>query len=214
MIVVFASGGQSQFETWDPKPSTPMEIRGAFASRQTTIPGVRFCEHLPRMATLADRLTIVRSMTHDDLDHGSACYLALTGQSHPLKSSNPPARATDFPTLGAVVQRVRPSDRFPHAAFHLNGPLLTPKEPGPGQFGGFLGRGYDPLEIGAVTDGATLNGLSPPVDVPSDRRYAREELAEQLDRQNPHAAAFPTAQHDLLRKAYALVDSPRIRDGL
>jgi len=62
----------------------PAEIRGAFASMQTAIPGVRFCEHLPRLAKLAGRLTIVRSMTHDDLDHRSACYLALTGHAHPM----------------------------------------------------------------------------------------------------------------------------------
>ena len=123
-------------------------MRGAFGSRPTAIPGMRICEYLPRLARLADRYTIIRSMTHDDLDHGSACYLALTGQFHPIKSSNPPPRATDDPTLGAVLQRVRPSDRFPHAAFHINGPLLAPKEPGPGQYGGFLGHGYGPLQLG------------------------------------------------------------------
>src|SRR5215469_14175149 len=68
VIVVFTSGGQSQFETWDPKPSAPVEVRGAFGSRQTAIPGVWICEHLPRLARLANRYTIIRSMTHDDLD--------------------------------------------------------------------------------------------------------------------------------------------------
>jgi hypothetical protein len=213
LIVVFASGGQSQFETWDPKPSAPAEVRGAFASTQTAIPGVRFCEHLPRLAKLADRLTIIRSMTHDDSDHGTACYLALTGQFHPTKSGNPPPRPTDFPCLGAVLQRVRPSDQFPHAAFHVNGPLLTPTEPGPGQFGGFLGHGYDPLEIGNVTDGPALRWLAPPVDVPPGRRLARRELSDRLDREGPHSNVLPTMQRDLERKAYDLVDSPRIRDA-
>jgi hypothetical protein len=213
VIVIFASGGQSQFETWDPKPSAPEEIRGAFASTQTAIPGVRFCEHLPRLAKLADRLTIIRSMTHDDLDHGTACYLALTGQFHSTKSGNPPPRPTDFPSLGAVLQRVRPSDRFPHAAFQVNGPLLTPKEPGPGQFGGFLGHGYDPLEIGNVTDSPALRWLAPPVDVPPSRRLARRELLDRLDREGPHINALPTIQRELEAKAYDLVGSPRIRDA-
>ena len=214
VIVVFASGGQSQFETWDPKPAAPVEIRGAFGSRPSAIPGVRLCEYLPRLATLADRYTIVRSMTHDDLDHGSACYLSLTGQFHATKSSNPSPRPTDFPSLGAVLQRVRPSDRFPHAAFHVNGPLLTPKEPGPGQFGGFLGHGYDPLQIGDVTSGGTLlNGMAGPTDRSPGQREARRKLGEELDRRGPYSTALPAAHQDLLRKAYDLVDSPRVRDA-
>ena len=71
----------------------------------------------------------------------AACYLALTGQFHPRKSSNPPPRPTDFPALGAVLKRMRPARHFPHTAVHVNGPLLTPKEVGPGQYGGVWGRG-------------------------------------------------------------------------
>ena len=121
-------------------------------------------------------------MTHDDLDHGSACYLALTGQFHPTKSSNPPPRATDYPALGAILQRVRPSDRFPHAAFHINGPLLVPKEPGPGQYGGFLGHGYDPLQLGDVTNGTSLlNGMTLRPELSTSRLATRRALLDQLD---------------------------------
>src|SRR5262249_48620807 len=214
VIVVFASGGQSQFETWDPKPAAPLAVRGAFASRPTTIPGVRLCEHLPRLAKLADRCTIVRSMTHDDLDHGSACYLALTGQFHPIKSSNPPPRATDFPVLGAVLQRVRPSDRFPHAAFHVNGPLLAPKEPGPGQYGGFLGHGYDPLQLRDVTNRTPLlDGLTIRPEMSTSRLATRRALLDQLDQRGLFVNALPSAHQDLMRKAYELIDSPRVRDA-
>jgi hypothetical protein len=214
VIVVFTSGGQSQFETWDPKPAAPVEVRGAFGSRSTAIPGVRICEYLPRLAQLADRYTIIRSMTHDDLDHGSACYLALTGQCHPIKSSNPPPRATDFPALGAVLQRVRPSDRFPHAAFHVNGPLLAPKDPGPGQYGGFLGHGYDPLQLGDVTNGTSLlNGMTQSPEMSANRLAARRTLLGQLDRFGLYANALPLAHQDLERKAYDLIAAPRVRDA-
>jgi hypothetical protein len=214
VIVVFTSGGQSQFETWDPKPSAPVEVRGTFGSRPTAIPGVRICEHLPRLARLADRYTIVRSMTHDDLDHGSACYLALTGQFHPVKSSNPPPRAEDYPALGAVLQRVRPSDRFPHAAFHVNGPLLAPIEPAPGQYGGFLGHGYDPLQLGDVSTGTSfLNGMTLRPELPIHRLADRRALLDQLDQRGPFANALPSAHQDLMRKAYYLIDSPRVRNA-
>src|SRR5438105_5202429 len=74
VLLVFASGGQSQIDTWDPKPDAPEDVRGAFRSIRSAVPGTLLCEHLPRLARLADRYTIVRSATHDDVDHGSAAY--------------------------------------------------------------------------------------------------------------------------------------------
>ena len=148
VLLVFTGGGVSQLDTFDPKPDAPEEIRGEFRTIPTATVGTRVCEHLPRLARLSDRYAIVRSVSHDDVDHGSASYLALTGQFHLRKSSNPPPRPTDFPTHGAIVRRVRPSANFPYTAVHVNGPLLTPREAGPGQFGGFLGRANEPLVLG------------------------------------------------------------------
>ena len=121
VVVIFTSGGQSQLDTWDPKPDAPEEIRGVFRSIQSRTPTLRVCEHLPKLAALSDKYAVLRTMTHDDLDHGSACYLALTGQFHQRKTSNPSPRGTDAPALGAILHRVRPDRRFPHSAFHVNG---------------------------------------------------------------------------------------------
>lgn len=207
VVVIFTSGGQSQLDTWDPKPNAPEEIRGAFRSTQTRTPGLRVCEHLPKMAALSDRYCVLKSMTHDDLDHGSACYLALTGQFHPRKSSNPPPRPTDFPALGAVVKRMRPAKHFPHTAVHVNGPLLAPKEESPGQYGGFLGRGYEPAELGDVTDTDRLvASLDLPADVPADRLKSRRDLLAKLD---PGATADPLSQ-----KAFELVNAPKVQAAL
>jgi hypothetical protein len=216
VLVVFTSGGQSQLDTWDPKPDAPAEVRGAFGTVSTSVPGVRICEHMPRLAALQHRVSVVRSMTHDDLDHGSACYLALTGQFHPRKSSNPPPQGTDAPALGAILHRVRPDRRFPHSAFYVNGPLLTPTEPGPGQFGGVLGRGFDPIDLGDVTDGTSgLIGMSPRPDLPPARVAERSELMRQLEAappagERPPAAAGRRAQ---VRQAYELLRTPRVRDA-
>ncbi|MBA4064766.1 MAG: DUF1501 domain-containing protein [Isosphaera sp.] len=207
VVVVFTSGGQSQLDTWDPKPAAPEEVRGAFATTQTAVPGLRVCEHLPRLAALAGRYAVLRSMTHDDLDHGSACYLALTGQFHPRKSSNPPPRPTDFPALGAVLTRHRPAKNFPHTAVHVNGPLLAPREESPGQYGGFLGRAYEPAELGNVLQaGRLLDTLDLPADVPPDRLAARKGLLGTLD---PAAVADPLA-----RRAFDLVNAPHVRTAL
>ena len=68
VIVVFLNGGASQLETFDPKPDAPREIRGEFGSIASAVPGTFVCEHLPRLARLAERYTIVRAMSHDVTD--------------------------------------------------------------------------------------------------------------------------------------------------
>lgn len=214
VILLYASGGQSQLDTWDPKPDAPAEIRGEFSAIDTTVPGVQLCQHLPLLARMVDKYTIVRSVTHDDLDHGSASYLALTGQFHPRKSSNPPPQPTDFPTYGAILKRVRPAARFPYTAIHVNGPALVPTEPAPGQFGGFLGHEFDPLVLGDVTaEQIVLPGLEPEPDVPRVRVESRRSLLESVD----HAVRRWEANPELLqmdgiyRQAFELLSSPRSR---
>src|SRR3954462_6504188 len=56
VIFVFANGGQSQIDTWDPKPDAPLDVRGAFQPIRTAFSGVQFCEHMPGIAKIADRL--------------------------------------------------------------------------------------------------------------------------------------------------------------
>ena len=216
VLLVFTGGGVSQLDTFDMKPDAPAEIRGEFRALPTRVSGTRLCEHLPRLAGLADRYAIVRSVSHDDVDHGSASYLALTGQFHLRRSSNPPVRPTDFPTYGAILRRVRPSRNFPYTALHLNGPLLTPREAGPGQFGGFLGRANEPLVLGDVTDGSQgMPGLEPQHDLPAVRLEARRSLLQSLDRQAVAWQNEPALlQRDLLhRRAFEFLDSPRYREA-
>lgn len=182
IIVVFASGGQSQIDMWDPKPDAPEEIRGAFQSVNTAIPGVRFCEHMPQIAKVADKLCIVRSMAHEDLDHGSAFYLSMTGRYHRRRSGNPLPSPDDLPCHGAILQRVRPSTTFAQTAIHLNGPAEVPLIQAPGQFGGFLGKGYDPLTLGDVTkDEIAVPSLLPHADVPAVRMQSRKSLLQSME---------------------------------
>ena len=63
VLVVFASGGQSQLETFDPRPDAPLEVRGEFGAIESSVPGTFLCEHLPRLAKLANRYAIVKSMS-------------------------------------------------------------------------------------------------------------------------------------------------------
>ncbi|MBC7852203.1 MAG: DUF1501 domain-containing protein, partial [Pirellulaceae bacterium] len=124
VILVFCNGGQSQLDMWDPKPNAPQDVRGIFRPISTAVPGVQFCEHMPRIAKVADRFTVVRSMSHEDLDHGSAVYLALTGHYHARRSGNPPITPNDAPTYGAILRRLSKGGRLADAV-HLNAPALV-----------------------------------------------------------------------------------------
>lgn len=217
VILVFANGGQSHIDTWDPKPQAPEQVRGEFDTISTAVAGTAVCEHLPRMAALADRYAMVRSVSHDDLDHGSAAYLALSGHFHPRKSSNPPPRPEDFPTYGSVLQRVRPAERFPYTAVHVNGPAMVPKYAAPGQSAGFLGRDYDPMLIGDVSASSVsaLPSLDPRPDVPEVRLQGRRRLLESIDSAMRQWERYegPAAATLKYRQAFEVLASPKCRQA-
>jgi hypothetical protein len=68
-IYLFLWGGPPQHDTFDLKPDAPAEIRGEFMPIRTNVPGIDICEKLPRLARLADKYAIVRSLTHPSNNH-------------------------------------------------------------------------------------------------------------------------------------------------
>ncbi|MCA9034125.1 MAG: DUF1501 domain-containing protein [Planctomycetaceae bacterium] len=216
VIVVFASGGQSQIDMWDPKPNAPVEVRGAFRTIRTAVPGIHFCEHMPQIAKIANKICVLRTMSHEDRDHGSAFYLSMTGRYHRRKSSNPLPAPDDLPCHGAVLQRVRPSQEFPQTAIHLNGPAEVPLVVGPGQFGGYLGKGFDPLTLGDVTLGSMpIPSLIRRPDLGASRMQQRANLLRSLEdrmeslRQNPVGQEKVTLYH----QAFDMLSRPDIGDA-
>lgn len=145
VIFLYLAGGPPQHETFDPKPDAPVEIRGPFNPISTNVPGIQFCELLPRTAALADKLAVCRSMATDDNIHSSSGAWVLTG----YKYRGPNARTiqpTDWPYLGSVVKQVKPSEQLPALTsvwlpdvMRLN-ENVTPS----GQTAGFLGRQWNP----------------------------------------------------------------------
>ncbi|MCA1684843.1 MAG: DUF1501 domain-containing protein, partial [Planctomycetia bacterium] len=150
-ILLFPFGGPSQLDTFDPKPDAPAGIRGEFRPIATAVPGVQVSELFPRLARLADRYTIVRSVTHGDSVHTSAGYTMLTGVRHPR--ANDVAGATsirpspeDHPHVGSVLARARPNRSGLPAFVTL--PEVV-RDAGvndlPGQGAGRLGGRYAPI---------------------------------------------------------------------
>ncbi|MDB5385537.1 MAG: hypothetical protein JWM11_1183 [Planctomycetaceae bacterium] len=103
VIFVTMGGGPSQFETFDPKPEAPAEYRGAFQSIATNVTGVQFCELLPRLARLADRIAVIRSIHHEQASH-IAEHIVETGFDLRNFAST---RNGDMPSIGSIVSRLR-----------------------------------------------------------------------------------------------------------
>ena len=95
-ILLFMWGGPAHQDTWDLKPAAPAEIRGEFQPISTRVPGIQICEHFPQLAERTDRLAIVRSMTHTDVDHLTSTHYLLTGQPPPKA----PELRGDWPHVG------------------------------------------------------------------------------------------------------------------
>lgn len=227
VIVIFCGGGQSQLEMWDPKPDAPVEIRGAFSSIASKTPGLRLGEHLPQVARQSDKFTVLRSVSHDDLDHGSACYLSLTGLFHAQKSGNPLPRPDDPPTITSIFRKVRPEAPFGFSSVHVNGPLLVPELPSPGQNAGFLGRALDPLEVDPEFPERSLPALEAREELPSIRLKSRQHLRDALeqhqrawektpgllDYNRRYQQAFQLISNPVARSAFDLASEPEsIRD--
>ena len=181
-VLFLLHGGPSQLDIWDMKPDAPAGVRGEFKPIDTSAPGIRITEYLPLVARQAHRLTIVRSMTHAQVNHNAATYLVTTGSPPPREQIAFTPTENDFPHLGAQVALGRPAAGSVPTAVSLPDPVGDGPYPCPGQNGGFLGASYAPFTVhGDPDDGEfTVPGLT---EVADDRRAAdRETLRGSLDR--------------------------------
>ena len=164
------------------KPDAPDGVRGEFKPIATNVPGIRITEHLPRLAKRMDRLAIVRSMTHGDASHGSACHTMMTGR-RPRALGEVGPTPEDFPSFGSVLARLRPPAGPLPPFVALPWTISTSTNLVPGQDGGFLGQGYDPFRIAAPA--ATYDFFPPSLAVDKtltpDRLDARRALRRALD---------------------------------
>lgn len=234
-IVLYLYGAASQLETFDLKPDAPTDIRGPFSPIETSVSGVRICEHLPRLAKQMHRVTLIRSMTHPYPIHCAA--YALTGNpvcDIPLELNRRDGR--HWPYIGSVVDYLtapRDGRRDVPANVALPWPISTRSNPHKraGTFGGFLGSGWDPVFtewLGDSTKGDPFRDVtpegyfqftpaaSPQPEITLDRLKRRRSLMTQLDderRRLEGSDAF--GGFDRARDmAFSLVTSDRTREAL
>ncbi|MBA4062363.1 MAG: DUF1501 domain-containing protein [Isosphaera sp.] len=207
VIYLWLQGGPPQHETFDPKPDAPEDIRGPFKPIATNVPGIRFCELLPRTARRADKLAVIRSVSTRDDNHDVSGYWLLTGYPYGPGSARQ-IKPSDWPYFGSVVKMLKPSTALPGLTsvwlpdlMRLND-SVTPA----GQTAGFLGKAWEPARF--VGDPAAaeyrIEGFGPAADL-----AGRRDLLGKLDR--AWAGEAVETWDRLSRNAFDLVTSGKAR---
>jgi len=217
VIYLWLAGGAPQHETFDPKPDAPAEIRGPFKPIHTTVPGVHFCELLPRTAALAHKLAVVRSIHTDNNDHDGSGYWVWTGNKYAGPNSRT-IQPTDWPYFGSLVKRFKPSEKLPplSVVWLPDWARLNENVTQAGQTGGFMGREWDPDRF--IGDPAAadyqVQGLKQ-TDLPPLRLKQRERLLQQFDRHFAHLERGEAARnYDLFQqRAFDLLASGKAREA-
>lgn len=192
-IMIWLDGGPSHYETFDPKPDAPVEIRGELQAIPTAVPGVRFSEAVPHLAKVADKLTIVRSICHKDPNHGGGNHYMMTGAPTPVPVACG-AFVTFHPSFGSVVSFHRGvRDGLPA---YMSMPTVS-RSGGPN----FLGGKHAPFVInGNPNDQAfQVRDVVLPPEISEGRAASRRQLRAALDRMQRYTdklAADPAVTFD------------------
>jgi hypothetical protein len=190
VIVLWLWGGPSHIDTFDMKPAAPEEYRGPWTPTRTSVPGIQICELLPRLARLAHRYAILRSLHHQSNDHGVAGTIGLTGSmSGAVTLGGLTAGGAARPCTGSIVARFNGAGRTGAAAgtalpgfITIGGRLHQGKKPIVGEGGGKLGALYDPFRLEYDPgSGAKAPELVLAADVPAARLEDRRTLLRSLD---------------------------------
>ncbi|HUY32478.1 MAG TPA: DUF1501 domain-containing protein [Pirellulales bacterium] len=195
VILVFCTGAPAHQDIWDLKPKAPAEVRGEFQPVDTNVPGIQITPHLPRLAKLADKYAIVRSMTHSLPGHEQATHFMLSGVNALPAGATHMASRDDWPCYASGVQYLRPrADGLPSGVllptYLHNGYGFS------GQNGGFLGSKFDPWQLTRDPNAADFRlqelDLLPGLTI--DRLSDRRNLLARLDDKRRDLAATATAQ--------------------
>jgi hypothetical protein len=187
VILLWMTGGPSQIDTWDPKPGRPLQNRGPFGVISTSLPGVQFCEYLPKQAAMLDRFTIIRSVDAQHSNHEpnkvfQTANLAAEPRVNPV--------AEMYPAIGSIVAKHHGANQPgipPYVAFQTSRDHIA--------YAGYLGQRYDPFianrasrlpiytNVGKDTGRTTqADFFQLPAGLTQERLHDRRSLLTDLDR--------------------------------
>jgi hypothetical protein len=201
-IFIELPGGPSHLDSFDLKPEAPEEIRGTFKPIATNVPGIQISEHLPKLATCADKFAILRGVSHTLAAHELGREYVNTGSK--------PIPALEYPSYGSVLAKERPSEA------DIPSLVSVPKT---GHGAGFLGIRYAPLETNASPNfgqAFSVRGISLAGGIGVDEVTRRQELLRKLDRrfaQMEQSDQLLEGLDQFGEQAYSMITSPRARQA-
>lgn len=164
VVFVFLNGGIAHQDSFDLKPDAPDGVRGEFQPISTDTPGIQICEHLPRLARQTHQYTLVRSVTTDSSDHGTACHKIFTGRLDipPGENFSQPPSPNEWPSFAAqMTYATRSRTGLPPAAVLPQPSINEANAVRPGQYAGKLGSSYEAWHLPVAAPCPLGNGACP-----------------------------------------------------
>jgi hypothetical protein len=195
VLLVYAQGGISHHDSFDPKPQAPAEVRGEFKTIATRLSGLRFSDRVPLLAERADRYTLIRSMWHRETDHGVGSYYVLRGYVQPDPTfDRPENQLRAHPNIGSQVARLlAPGSAMPP---YMVVPGLSYLAKVNYYTAGWMGRDYDPFVL--RSDPNLLadrgGGLVPLLEVDAEMLQQRLGLLQALDSRRREFETSPAVE--------------------
>src|SRR5437762_14067078 len=192
-ILIWMDGGPSHYETFDPKPEAPIEFRGQFDAIPTKISGVRFSQNMQRLASIADKFAVIRSIRHDQGNHGAGNHYMMPG-APPRIPVGCGAFVSFHPSMGSATARECPAPPGLPAYFSLG---QMSRSGGPN----FLGAQFAPFVVEENPDSTNfrVRDVAIPRELSEGRFEGRKDLRKLVDRMvriNDDAPADPARDVD------------------
>lgn len=203
VILIWLDGGPSQYDTFDPKPQAPSDVKSEFGAIKTNVPGLEICELMPQMAKVMDKTTLVRTLAHGEGAHERACHLLLTGWT--------PNPSLVYPSIGSVVAKelngVGPMP--PYIAIPSNGFAFGYAN------AGYLEAAFNPFAVGGDPNDKNFNvrDVVLPGGVTMERLDGRRSLLQAVDGAFKRFDSTPEARsrNEFYQRAYDMIASPAAR---
>ena len=210
-VFIFLFGGPSHIDLWDMKPLAPENVRGIFQPIATSAPGIQLSELLPNLAKQTDKLCLLRSMTHGDPVHGTACSQVITGRPHRRPGTTDTLAPDDWPSLSSMVMRYGKAVGGMPSSVVLPWYIMFPSQGAriAGQSSGLMGEEHNAFLIEGDPSRADFSvpGIRLPSDVPAARLLRREGLLREVDNVRRVFDEGPRRQliTDQYRQAFSMI---------
>jgi len=202
VIHVFLPGGMAQQESFDPKPYSPFEYRGEFAAVKTNT-GEEFSATLPKTAQVADKICVIRSMTHNEAAHERGTHNMFTGYK--------PSPAVQYPSMGSVVAH----EYGPRN--HLPPYVCIPNQPNEYAGNGYLSSSFAPFSLGSdpASGGFKVRDLNLPGGVTPEQFERRRSALDVVNHYFAQRDASDAVQamDSFYQRAYSMISSPHAREA-